>query len=69
MNLILGEGLGLRLPEEYDAERWLELFRDPDQLRFGTPSFVPLPETARGHRRVGSPTPGRRTPRANRPRS
>ncbi len=45
MNLIRGEGVGLRLPEEYDADRWLELFRDPDQLRFGTPSFVQLPQT------------------------
>jgi RimJ/RimL family protein N-acetyltransferase len=45
MDLIVGDGLGLRLPEEYDAARWLELIRDPDQLRFGTPSFVQLPET------------------------
>jgi RimJ/RimL family protein N-acetyltransferase len=45
MDAIVGEGLGLRLPEEADAERWLELFRDADQLRFGTPSVVRVPET------------------------
>src|SRR4051812_2316140 len=45
MNDILGEGLVLRLPQESDGERWLELFRDPDQVRFGTPSVVTLPET------------------------
>lgn len=45
MNDILGEGLLLRLPHESDGERWLELFRDPEQLRFGTPSIVTLPET------------------------
>jgi RimJ/RimL family protein N-acetyltransferase len=45
MNDIPGEGLVLRLPHESDGERWLELFSDPDQLRFGTPSVVTLPET------------------------
>ncbi len=43
MNLILGEGVGLRMPQPSDRERWLELFHDPEQLRFGTPSFVPIP--------------------------
>jgi RimJ/RimL family protein N-acetyltransferase len=45
MNLIVGEGLALRLPEESDAERWLELFRDPEDIRLGTPSVVTPPQT------------------------
>jgi RimJ/RimL family protein N-acetyltransferase len=40
-----GEGLLLRLPTMSDRARWLELFRDPDQRRFGTPSVVQIPET------------------------
>ena len=43
MNLILGEGLGLRMPTASDRERWLELFHDVEQLRFGTPAFVAIP--------------------------
>lgn len=43
MNLILGEGVGLRMPQPSDRERWLELYHDVEQLRFGTPSFVPIP--------------------------
>jgi RimJ/RimL family protein N-acetyltransferase len=45
MKLILGEGLGLRLPEQSDGERWLELFHDPDAIRFATPAVVAIPET------------------------
>ena len=45
MNLILGDGLGLRMPAESDGERWLELVHDPEQLRFGAPSVIPVPET------------------------
>src|SRR3954453_21125750 len=45
MNLVVGEGLTLRLPEESDGERWLELFRDPDNQRFGVPSVVAIPQT------------------------
>jgi RimJ/RimL family protein N-acetyltransferase len=41
--MILGEGVGLRVPLAGDRRRWLELFRDPDQLRFGTPAVVPVP--------------------------
>ena len=41
--MILGEGLGLRMPDESDRERWLELFHDREQLRFGMPSVVPVP--------------------------
>jgi RimJ/RimL family protein N-acetyltransferase len=43
MKLILGEGLGLRLPEPTDRERWLELFHDLEQLRFGMPAVIPVP--------------------------
>ncbi|MET0788080.1 MAG: GNAT family protein [Cellulomonas sp.] len=45
MDLILGEGLALRTPDESDRERWLELVHDPEQLLFGTPAVIPLPET------------------------
>ncbi len=45
MNLILGDGLALRMPAESDRERWLELLHDPEQLRFGMPSVIPVPET------------------------
>jgi RimJ/RimL family protein N-acetyltransferase len=45
MDGILGEGLVLRLPLPGDRERWLELFHDLDQLRFGTPSVIPIPAT------------------------
>ncbi len=45
MDLILGEGIGLRLPRPTDGERWLELFSDPEQLRFGIPAVVAVPAT------------------------
>jgi RimJ/RimL family protein N-acetyltransferase len=41
--MILGEGVGLRVPLPGDRTRWLELFRDPDQLRFGIPAVVAVP--------------------------
>jgi RimJ/RimL family protein N-acetyltransferase len=43
VNLIVGEGLGLRMPELSDRERWLELFHDLEQLRFGMPAVIPVP--------------------------
>ena len=42
---IAAEGLVLRLPRPTDRERWLELFHDLDQLRYGTPSVIPIPAT------------------------
>jgi RimJ/RimL family protein N-acetyltransferase len=42
---IVGEGLVLRPAQSGDLERWLELFQDPLELRFGLPAFVPLPQT------------------------
>ena len=45
MEPIRGEGIVLRLPTPLDRERWLELFHDADQLRFGSPSVVPIPAT------------------------
>jgi RimJ/RimL family protein N-acetyltransferase len=45
MSVIVGEGLALRLPQESDRERWLELLHDREQLRFGMPAVIPLPET------------------------
>jgi RimJ/RimL family protein N-acetyltransferase len=42
---ILGEGLVLRPALHGDRERWLELFHDPLELRFGLPAFVPVPQT------------------------
>jgi len=42
---ITGEGLVLRVPVSADRARWLELLHDRDQLRFGMPAFVPLPES------------------------
>jgi RimJ/RimL family protein N-acetyltransferase len=44
-NVILGEGVSLRPPVAGDAPRWLELLHDADQLRFATPSVVPVPAT------------------------
>lgn len=44
MDPILGEGILLRTPAATDRARWLELCRDPDQLRYGVPSVVPVPE-------------------------
>ncbi len=43
--MILGEGLDLRLPVRLDRQRWLELSQDADQLRFGSPAFVPIPSS------------------------
>jgi RimJ/RimL family protein N-acetyltransferase len=40
---IHGEGLVLRLPRPTDRARWLELLHDLDQLRYGTPSVIPVP--------------------------
>ena len=45
MDGILGEGVMLRLPRRTDRERWLELFHDLDQLRYGTPSVITIPTT------------------------
>lgn len=45
MDTISGEGLVLRLPRPADRARWLELFHDLDQLRYGTPSVIPIPAT------------------------
>ncbi len=42
---ITGDGLVLRVPVSSDRERWLELLHDRDELRFGIPAFVPLPES------------------------
>jgi RimJ/RimL family protein N-acetyltransferase len=44
-DLIAGEGLVLRAAVPGDRERWLELFCDPMELRFGLPAFVPVPRT------------------------
>ena len=38
-----GEGLLLRSPVGADRERWLELYRDPDELRYGLPAGLPVP--------------------------
>ena len=43
MDQILGEGLALRLPARSDRERWLELFHDLEQLRFGMPAVISVP--------------------------
>jgi RimJ/RimL family protein N-acetyltransferase len=43
---IAGDDLLLRAPVRDDRERWFELLHDPEQLRFGMPAFVPLPESA-----------------------
>lgn len=43
MNLIVGEGVALRMPEPGDRERWLEMLHDLDQLRLGTPAVIPVP--------------------------
>jgi len=42
---ITGHDLHLRVPHPSDRERWLELLHDRDQLRFGMPAFIPLPES------------------------
>ena len=38
-------GLLLRPAVAADAQRWLEMLRDPDHRAYGTPSFVPVPTT------------------------
>jgi RimJ/RimL family protein N-acetyltransferase len=43
--VIIGEGLLLRSPTSQDRERWLELYRDPDELRWGLPVGVPIPDS------------------------
>ena len=43
--MIRGEGVGLRVPVPADRERWLELLHDPEQMRFGSPVFITIPET------------------------
>jgi RimJ/RimL family protein N-acetyltransferase len=43
--VITGEGLVLRPPHEADHAGWLDLYADPDEIRFGLPAFVPLPDT------------------------
>lgn len=37
-----GSGVVLRPAREGDAERWLEMLRDPDYVTFATPAFVQL---------------------------
>jgi RimJ/RimL family protein N-acetyltransferase len=39
------DGIDLRLPTSADRQRWFELIHDPDELRFGLPAFVPVPQT------------------------
>jgi RimJ/RimL family protein N-acetyltransferase len=41
--MIVGEGIGLRVPVEQDRQRWLELWHDPEETRYGTPVFVTVP--------------------------
>lgn len=41
--MISGERVRLRLPIRADRSRWLEVLRDEDQLRWGSPAFLPLP--------------------------
>jgi RimJ/RimL family protein N-acetyltransferase len=43
VDLIVGEGVALRMPDPRDRERWLELLHDPEQLRFGMPAVVSVP--------------------------
>lgn len=40
---IEGEGLLLRPPAHGDRRRWLEMYADPDELRWGLPVGVPVP--------------------------
>ena len=63
--MIDGEGLRPARPVPGDRERWLELLHDPDELRFGMPVFVPVPDTfeqldARVTEAAGSSPPGSR---------
>ncbi len=44
---VTGEGLVLRPALLGDLDRWFDLYRDPDELRFGTPTVVVLPTTPR----------------------
>jgi RimJ/RimL family protein N-acetyltransferase len=41
---ISGHGLALRVPVRTDRQRWLELYRDPEELRYGVPTVVTLPQ-------------------------
>ena len=43
VNHVVGEGLALRMPTTSDRQRWLELFHDEEQLRFGMPAVIPVP--------------------------
>ena len=43
--LIGGDGIGLRAAVTSDRGRWLELFGDADELRYGVPAVVTLPQT------------------------
>lgn len=43
--MILGEGLVLRAPRDGDRRRSLELHQDAEQLRYGTPAGMPVPQT------------------------
>ena len=40
---ITGEGVLLRAAVPGDRERWLELFHEPMQLRYGLPADIPVP--------------------------
>ncbi|ROR90193.1 GNAT family N-acetyltransferase [Nocardioides aurantiacus] len=42
-HLVTGEGLVLRPAHHDDLQRWFELYEDPDEQRYGTPTFVVLP--------------------------
>lgn len=42
-HLVRGGGLLLRPVGPGDLERWMDLYRDHDEVRFGTPAFVVLP--------------------------
>lgn len=42
-HLVRGGGLLLRPVGSGDLERWLDLYEDHDEVRYGTPAFVVLP--------------------------
>lgn len=46
----IDDGLGFRLRPavDADAERWLAMLQDPEQRRFGSPAFVPVPTEVAG---------------------
>lgn len=66
-HLVTGEGLVLRPPAVGDLDRWFDLYRDPEELRFGTPSVVVLPTSVQqleprveeGRRHFDDLVPGR----------